>query len=290
MVTIILDDFAIRLREYHDFNFLKRLGRVFAVFDEQDSGNICFGIDTGSGKLFVKYAGAKTIEYPGKPEDAVDRLKRSIPVYHALRHPSLVELRDHFEMSDGYAVIFTWFPGEYMHSHWAFTPEEKYNHPDSPSYRHRHLPLERRLNTLDTIYAFHEHIAQKGYVAIDFYDGSILYDFTRHLTMICDIDVYDKLPCINTMGRMWGSSRFMSPEEFEYGAVIDEITNVFTMGAAAFVLLGGGKDRSFDKWDGSEALYEVACKAVNPDRSFRYPSISAFRQAWDEAKNNTVQQ
>jgi serine/threonine protein kinase, bacterial len=41
------------------------------------------------------------------------------------------------------------------------------------------------------------------------------------------------------MGRLWGSSRFMSPEEFGLGAKIDERTNVFNMGAIAFGLLGG---------------------------------------------------
>lgn len=41
------------------------------------------------------------------------------------------------------------------------------------------------------------------------------------------------------MGRLWGSSRFMSPEEIELGAKIDERTNVFNIGAIAFGLLGG---------------------------------------------------
>ena len=64
------------------------------------------------------------------------------------------------------------------------------------------------------------------------------------------------------MGRLWGSSRFMSPEEFELNATIDERTNVFNMGAMAFSLLGGEKDRSFIKWEASKELYEVAyrCK------------------------------
>jgi len=41
------------------------------------------------------------------------------------------------------------------------------------------------------------------------------------------------------MGRMWGSSRFMSQEEFTLGVAIDEITNVYPMGAVAFALFGG---------------------------------------------------
>lgn len=37
---------------------------------------------------------------------------------------------------------------------------------------------------------------------------------------------------------MWGSSRFQSPEEYQLGADIDEVTNVYTIGATAFALFG----------------------------------------------------
>ncbi|MHB0999294.1 MAG: serine/threonine protein kinase [Armatimonadota bacterium] len=283
-ITFTLDQVVVRLRENYDFRFLKDIGEVFAVFDEQDSGNICFGVDNGHEKLFVKYAGARTIDFNGDPNDAVARLKKAVPLYDTLRHPSLIELQDDFPVNDGYAAVFTWFSGECLHSHWAFTPFEKYTHPDSPSCRHKHLSLDLRLDSMDTILAFHDHVALKGYVAIDFYDGSILYDFSHNITKICDIDFYNRQPYVNRMGRLWGSTRFMSPEEFEQGALIDEVTNVFNMGAAAFVLLGGETDRSFEKWEAGEALYEVARKAINPDRNERYSSILAFRYAWNEAK------
>ncbi|MEG6589082.1 hypothetical protein [Paenibacillus barengoltzii] len=77
-------------------------------------------------------------------------------------------------------------------------------------------------------------MAERGYVAIDFYDGCVLYDFAAQKTILSNIDLYAKSPYINTMGRMWGSSRFMSPEEFTLGAVIDEVSNVYVMGATAF--------------------------------------------------------
>lgn len=282
-ITQRLDKITIRLREPHDFTFLTQLGEVFCVFDEQDSGNICFGVETGSERLFVKYAGAQTIDFNGNPADAIARLCKAMPLYDALRHPGLIELREHFPVNDGYVALFTWFAGECLHAHWAFSPQQKYTHPDSPSFRHKQLPLAQRLDSLETIFAFLQHVSAQGYVAIDFYDGSILYDFAQHSTKICDIDVYEKRPYTNTMGRMWGSTRFMSPEEFELGTEIDEVTNVYTMGATAFALLGGERDRSFDKWDGNETTYEVACKAVNPERSHRYASISAFRQAWNDA-------
>jgi serine/threonine-protein kinase len=55
----------------------------------------------------------------------------------------------------------------------------------------------------------------------------------------------------------------MSPEEFELGAPIDEVTNVFNMGATAFCLLGGERDRSLAKWE-----------------DLRYSSLAEFYDAW----------
>ncbi|MNJ57999.1 hypothetical protein D3C77_536110 [compost metagenome] len=76
----------------------------------------------------------------------------------------------------------------------------------------------------------------------------------------------------------------MSPEEFERGAVIDGITNVFHMGAAAFALLGGEVDRSLAKWEAGPELYEVALKAVEPERDRRYSSVAEFNMAWKQRR------
>jgi serine/threonine-protein kinase len=52
------------------------------------------------------------------------------------------------------------------------------------------------------------------------------------------------------------------------------------MGAAAFVLLGGEKDRSYAKWNAGEALYQVVIRAVDPDRSRRFASVMELGEAW----------
>ena len=45
-----------------DFSFLARYGTPFCVFDQQQSGNIAFGMQSAQwGKLFVKFAGAPTV-------------------------------------------------------------------------------------------------------------------------------------------------------------------------------------------------------------------------------------
>ncbi|EMA6342998.1 serine/threonine protein kinase [Bacillus cytotoxicus] len=274
-VTIHLDHVTFQLKEHQDFKWLTKLGKVFAVFDEQDSGNLSFGIEQDGIQSFVKFAGAKPMNYEGKPSDAARCLKQAVPLYQELKHHHLISLKDHFEVNNGYVAIFEWFHGE------SLRPKLQNQLTLASSFeRYKQLPIEKRLTSIDCIFNFHVHVEQRNYVAIDFYDGSILYDFKTNTTKICDIDLYAQKPYVNFMGRMWGSSRFMSPEEFELGAQIDEKTNVFNMGAMAFSLLGGGLNRSFAKWEAGKPLYDVACYAVESDRNKRYTSVKAFYEAW----------
>ena len=284
-IEIRLKYVTFQLKENHNFDWLIKLGNVFAVFDQQDSGNICFGVEKNGLKKFVKYAGAQTIAYNGNTDAAIERLKSSVPLYRELKHESLMKLIEHFPVQNGYVLIFDWFEGECLHPHWSFPPPEKYKNPNSPFYKFKHLSVRARMNSLNSIFSFHTYVEKKNYVAIDFYDGSILYNFNTNETKICDIDLYSKKPYINIMGRLWGSSRFMSPEEFQLNTMIDERTNVFNMGAIAFTLLGGELDRSFIKWDASRELYEVASRAVNENRAERYASVKDFYEAWLKMSN-----
>ncbi|WP_439022566.1 protein kinase domain-containing protein [Bacillus thuringiensis] len=280
LVEIQLNTVKFQLKKHHDFDWLTKLGTVFAVFDQQDSGNLSFGVNSNGHKKFIKYAGAQTIAYEGTTNDAIERLKNSVTIYEELKHDSLIRLIEHFPVQSGYVLIFDWFDGECLHSHWSFPPPEKYNNPNSPFFKFKHLSVTERIHSLNSIFSFHTYVEKKNYVSIDFYDGSILYNFNTNETKICDINLYSKKPYINKMGRLWGSSRFMAPEEFELNAMIDEKTNVFNMGAMAFALLGGGKDRTFIKWDASKELYEVAYRAVNENRAERYASVNEFYEAW----------
>ena len=84
------------------------------------------------------------------------------------------------------------------------------------------------------------------------------------------------------MGRMWGSSLFQSPEEYELGAVIDEVTNVYTAGATAFALFGG-YNRGREQWELSEECFAVAERAAAGERKLRQTSIAEFRREWERA-------
>nr|WP_154982982.1 serine/threonine protein kinase [Paenibacillus xylanexedens] len=280
-----IDGVSFMLKEKHAFDWLTPLGTVFCVFDQQDSGNISFGLVQEDGqKQFLKYAGARTLQANdmADPEEAIRHLQSSVLIYEDLAHDSLIRLIDHFATDNGYACVFDWVEGECLHSHWSFPPPAKYEDPRSPYVQFRQLPVQRRIQAMERILDFHIEAERKGYVAVDFYDGSLIYDFAAEEIHICDIDLYRAGAFTNTMGRMWGSSRFMSPEEFELGASIDAVTNVFNMGAMAFALLGGELERSQERWDAGEALYEVALRAVNPDRFQRFTSVADLGLAWKE--------
>jgi serine/threonine-protein kinase len=74
----------------------------------------------------------------------------------------------------------------------------------------------------------------------------------------------------------------MSPEEFSLGAGIDEITNVYAMGATAFALFSDS-DRSPGKWPLDTRLYDVVKRAVSDERGQRQRSIRQLIEEWKAA-------
>lgn len=384
-----IDGLPYKMKAPFDFGFIHTYGKVFKIFDDQDSGNICFGVcdsrenavlqtqvgrevtlqlqsvgdgdvcypaesaGNGAPRYFIKFAGAPTKEYDGTPEDAVERLKSTLPVYMDLKHPCLIELLDAQDIAGGFAMVFRWAEGDCMG---RMYPMEH--------HRFMNLPVEDRLQVFRDVLSFLEYVHERGYVAIDFYDGSVMYDAcsrkgaieplnrdglvnsfddrnaatvsessetagpdagqggdadserneatgscdrqdaaklsessggtvssdarqdtTAHIrkgkTTICDIDFFGRKPYYNHMGRMWGSSSFMSPEEFTLGAELDEVTNVYTAGAFAFALFGGYR-RSLDNWTLGEACFEVAKKAVSDDRGSRQQSLRQLIREWEQ--------
>jgi ribosomal protein S18 acetylase RimI-like enzyme len=270
-IRMSIDGLPFFMGKPFDFSFLKKYGTVFKVFDEQDSGNICFGIEKDGKRYFVKFAGAPTVCYKGSAIDAINRLKPIAPTYTELAHPTLIKFLFAEEIGGGFAAVFEWTEAVgigrmYPQNHRRFCA----------------LPLEKRMSVYDKILAFHKHVAQRGYVAIDFYDGTIMYDFETEKTIICDVDFYQKSPYYGELG-IWGSSKFVSPEECKIGGQMDEITTVYTMGATAFALFAKF-DRSFEAWSANKALFDVATKAVSDERSERYQSLEELIAAWEQAK------
>ena len=261
------DGVPYQLKAPFDFSFLTDYGKVFQIFDLQDSGNICFGAEGNHCKqYFLKFAGAPTACYEGSLTEAVKRLEASVKVYRDLAHPSLIRLVEAKEIGGGFLAVFDWTNGECLGRMYPLSRQ-----------KFLAMPEEIKLQVYRDILVFHEHVIQKGYVAVDFYDSSILYDFNQKKTMLCDIDFYRRAPAVNDMGRMWGSSRFMSPEEFELGSPLDEVTNVYAMGAAAFALFADCSRKQED-WPLTKTAFQAVHKAVNPDRRQRQQTIRQLRE------------
>jgi serine/threonine-protein kinase len=141
------------------------------------------------------------------------------------------------------------------------------------------LPADEIAAAIDTILDVHERLCGAGWVACDFYDGAVIYDFAARRTWLIDLDTYRLGPFVNEMGRMFGSSRFMAPEEFERGATIDQRTTVFTLGRTISVFLGGG-DLDRGAFRGTEPQYRAMVTACQPNRAARFQSVSDLVEAW----------
>lgn len=267
------------LGDEHPADYLNRIGRVFARFDQQSSGNISYGVKLAAGeRFFVKTAGD-----PNDGEAALDHggrialLRNAVQLAGTVSHPLLPTLHCVSESVIGPMLVYDWADGELVG-----VSSEQRSDPSSSYQRFRALPSDTIIEALGGIIDLHETLAAQGWIACDFYDGCLIFDFaTRRLTVV-DLDTYHQGAFTNTMGRMFGSTRFMAPEEFELGATIDERTTVFTLGRMGAAFLSDG---SLDPgpFRGPSALHAAMVKACQPDKADRYPTVAAFARAWREA-------
>ena len=261
--------------------YLRSVGTVFAEFGRQtqDSGNRSFGVQVGAERFFVKTAGDPDDPRPVLSHaERVALLRNAVNLHASCRHAALVPLRHVVESPAGPLLVYPWVEGELLG-----VPRARRDDPQSPFQRFRGLPAPAIYCCLDTIYELHAALAAAGWVAADFYDGCLVYDFAAERVAVVDLDTYHQGPFQNTMGRMFGSTRFMAPEEFELGARIDERTSVFTMGRTALVFLSDGSldPRAFR---GSRALFDVAARACEAERGRRFATLADFFHAWQAAR------
>ena len=149
-VTLFPDGVPCALQEAFDLSFLRQWGKVFRVFDQQDSGNLCFGLEDGAHRYFVKFAGARPVRYKGGPERAVELLKQSGRVYRDLAHPVLLPLLWEGPVEGGYALLFPWTEAICMGKQY---PSRE---------RFLALPLGTKLGIYREVLAFHSHVAKRG--------------------------------------------------------------------------------------------------------------------------------
>ena len=283
MVTQTIDGISFRIEEEYDFSFISKYGKVFKVFDNSYSGAICFGVEKEGKRYFLKFAGAKTFDATHHNiEDIIAMLKISVPKYKDLKHPLLINQIYAEEIpceatGGGFIAVYDWFDGEGC----------GYMHPEMQK-KFLALPNEEKQRVYDGVLEFHTHVAECGYVAIDFNNGSTLYNFVNGKFAFCDIDFYAKQCQISGWSGIWGDPSFKSPEECRGYSVIDEVSNVYTMGAVAFYFFAEDDKFTREKWTLSNGLYEVAKKAINERRSGRQQTIKEFVEEWKAASQNSI--
>ncbi|MCX4666498.1 serine/threonine protein kinase [Streptomyces sp. NBC_01381] len=253
--------------------YLEDVGHVFQVFREQDSGCVSYGVALGSERWFVKSAATSA---------GVVSLRRAMDVHGAVRHPAIVPLRHHFPIKDGLALIYPWVEGNVLY-HPTVAHHGGRSAPDSPMARFRSLPVAEILQSLDAVLDAHLAVEKAGFVAVDLYDGCLLYDFEAQRMTLCDLDEYRPGPFVLEADRLPGSRRFMAPEEFSKGSIIGIRTTVFVLGRVLRLLLDAGDDER--KWRGSLSQLKVIERATASDAADRFASVEALFQAWRGACN-----
>lgn len=271
----------IHLQVPHDFSWLRQYDDVFAIFDQQDSGNISFGVHKNGRKLFVKYAGARNLLYYGSTIQAILNLQQAVFTYKELAHPNLVKVLTCFSTSAGMAVEFEWLNGVNLYPHWTFEEFNRYFDPASPYYQSRHLPLAEKLAIIRLALDFLVFTEAKQYTAVDFYDGSLMYDFQQKCLKIIDIDLFQKGPVYNTIGQeFWGAKRIKSPEECIQGCLIDQTSNVYSAAKLIMELLAVHEYPQLDELGLPAQACQVLTKATQLIQKRRYQSVAEFQQAW----------
>ncbi|WP_329912200.1 serine/threonine protein kinase [Streptomyces sp. SP18BB07] len=204
-------------------------------------------------------------------------LERAWRFHRAVRHPVIVPQVRRIVVGDGQAVVMPWRDGEVL-----YDPAERWRadrtRPGSPMARFRALPVHRIEDAFARVLDAHLAVEAAGYVAVDLYDGALLYDFAAAKMRLIDLDEYRPGPFVLDAERLPGSTRFMAPEEFERGATIDSRTTVHALGRTARLLLDAGDEES--AWRGTAAQLAVLERATHPDPAQRFAGVREFREAW----------
>ncbi|MFI9027713.1 serine/threonine protein kinase [Streptomyces sp. NPDC053560] len=250
---------------------LARVGEVFAAGPVHDSGCRTYGVRLPDGERWcVKEAVTDAAE---------ESLDRGWAFHRAVRHPVIVPQVHRLRVGARSAVVLPWRDGESLyHRVPAAGPGQR---PGGALARFRALPVARVLAALDAILDAHLAVEQAGYVAVDFYDGAVLYDFATHTPHLVDLDEYRRGPFAVQADRLPGSRRFMAPEESVRGAVIDIRTTVFTLGRTARLLLDAGDEER--AWRGTPRQRAVITRATCADPPHRHSGVQQFVEEWRAA-------
>ncbi len=238
---------------------------AFAVFTEQDSGCLSYGVVADGQRWFVKR--------PTTPA-AAQSLTRAVAVHAAVRHDAIVApTRVLDDSSDGPVLVYPWRDGTVL-NHATVRGTDR-----TGLARFQALPVDDVHAALNVILAAHLAVVGAGLVAVDLYDGCFLYDFDTRTMRLIDLDEYRPGPFTLHADRLPGSTRYMAPEEFTRGAVIDERTTVFNLGRTMHHLLDSPAG-----WRGNDLQRDVVDRATQNRPGDRFGDVATLVAAWRQAR------
>ena len=147
-------------------------GVVLRRFGQRtDSRSVVLGIETKDERYVIKHA-------PSTDAEAVGWLESAIRFHAAVRHEVIPTVVHHLATADGLALVEEWGAGQILVDAYdeAELPRE---HPDSTYRRFLDLPPAEIAAAIDQLIAAHVAVVAAGFVAVDLYDGCVLYDFER---------------------------------------------------------------------------------------------------------------
>ena len=144
------------------------------VLDQQDSGCLSWGVTPAGRRWFVKEATTANAERS---------LRNCLRFHQAVRHDAIVRPVRAFD-ARRVTLLYPWVQGVVLNSATVANSDR------GGLDRFRSLPVEPVLDAISTILDAHQRVAAAGFVAIDFYDGCLLYDFDQLVVHFFDLDEY----------------------------------------------------------------------------------------------------
>ena len=95
----------------------------------------------------------------------------------------------------GFALVYNWVDGEGLRPERELGPNEVH-----PRDRFCALPASEIIDALNVIFDVHILIEKRGFIAEDFYDGCLIYDFEKKWVHLYDFDHYHLESFINDRG------------------------------------------------------------------------------------------
>jgi serine/threonine protein kinase len=241
--------------------------------ERQDSRSVVLGIECANGERYVvKHA---------EDAQAIAWLESAYRFHADVRHSAVPTVVHRVTTARGLGLVEEWGPGEILSDGYdsAVLPKDDR---ESAYRRFLRLSADKVADAIRQLIDIHVAVVAAGYVAVDLYDGCVLYDFSTHALRLIDLDLYRRGPYVLEGDRAFGSSSYQPPEEFRRGATIDERSTVYTLGRMALVYLGCARDSDALQGDfrGTDEQFAVATKACAEDPSDRIQTVAELYAGW----------